>query len=77
MKKTKRFYWLINKKNKVKGLIQAKDSSEALKLVDPKIGIKFACKCDFNFVPKVAYVFFSSPFMFYDDKKKKRSNRKK
>jgi hypothetical protein len=63
------FYWLINNRNEVKGLIQAKNSSEALRSINPKLKVKYACKCDFNFIPKVNYILFSSPFMYYASKR--------
>lgn len=36
---------------------------------------KIVCRCDFNLVPKVGYILFSSPFMFYDSKKKRKEKK--
>jgi hypothetical protein len=51
----------------------AKNCSEALNGINPKLKIMYACKVDFRFVPKVNYILFSSPFLFYDEKKKRRA----
>jgi hypothetical protein len=72
-KMKKNYYWLLNKRREVIGLIMAKNCSEALNGINPKLKIMYACKVDFRFVPKVNYILFSSPFLFYDEKKKRRA----
>ena len=60
MNKIKQFYWILNNKKKVIGLIYSKNSKEALKLVKGK----YAVTCYGNWLIKSIFILTRGVFWY-------------